>query len=83
MKNTIKNFSREDDMRKFRLAITVFLGILTSVFAYYGTMVSLDSPHLPIVFYCAFYFPTAVTLSCMLVGILVEEDKPKESRYIQ
>jgi len=83
MNNRIKNFSKEDSMRTFRVIMTLFLGVLCGVFTYYGIDTVLSTPNLPIIFYAVFFFPTGVTLSCLLAGIFVEEDVPTKSEYIQ
>lgn len=83
MKNTAKNFTKEDQMRDFRIIITSLLGIAFAIFTYMGIINTLSNLDLPIIFKIGFFFPSGVFLSCMLVGIFVEENKPKESRYIQ
>lgn len=83
MSKRIKNFSKDDSMKSFRIITTIILGTLCGVFTYYDVITILSISDLPILMYVVFLFPTGVTLSCMLVGIFVEEDAPTKPEYLQ
>jgi hypothetical protein len=84
MTKRIKNFSKSDSMRTFRIGSIIGLGVLCGWFTYLGIINAIAEPNMIFLYAGTYFFGTGVTLCCMLVSIFVEEDDvtPK-SEYIQ